>query len=294
MVTPVWMHNWPARLWLVRHGESSGNVARALAESGGLSMIDIADRDMDVPLSALGEKQARALGRWFGRRPQSERPSVVLYSPYVRALQTGKLLIEAARLTGSVGNGSRSGGNGAAGNGAVSGNGAGGPGALDSGAARGLLEIADERLREKEFGAFHRLTKAGIRAQFPQEAELRDHVGKFYYRPPGGESWCDVILRLRSVLDTIQLQYQRERVLVVAHEIVVLCMRYLIERMTEQQILSIDAAGDVANCSVTEYDYQLDGQGRHGMALRCYNHVAPLEEEGARVTDEPDAPAAPR
>ena len=278
MVTPVWMQNWPARLWLVRHGESSGNVARALAESGGLSMIDIADRDMDVPLSALGEKQARALGRWFGRKPESERPSVVLYSPYVRALQTGRLVIEAARLASPGGNGAAGG----AGNGAP------------DGASKALLEIADERLREKEFGAFHRLTKAGIRAQFPQEAELRDHVGKFYYRPPGGESWCDVILRLRSVLDTIQLQYQRERVLVVAHEIVVLCMRYLIERMTEQQILSIDAAGDVANCSVTEYEYQHDEQDRPGMALRCYNHVAPLEEEGARVTDEPDAPLAPR
>jgi broad specificity phosphatase PhoE len=289
MVTPVWMQNWPARLWLVRHGESSGNVARAVAEAGGLSMIDIADRDMDVPLSALGEKQARALGRWFGRRAESERPSVVLYSPYVRALQTGKLLIEAARLTST---GSK-GGNGAGGSGA-GGSGPGGNGAVNGDVITGPLEIADERLREKEFGAFHRLTKAGIRVQFPQEAELRDHVGKFYYRPPGGESWCDVILRLRSVLDTIQLQYQRERVLVVAHEIVVLCMRYLIERMTEQQILTIDGAGDVANCSVTEYEYQHDEQGRPGMALRCYNHVAPLEEEGARVTDEPDAPAAPR
>lgn len=287
MVTPVWMQNWPARLWLVRHGESSGNVARAMAEAGGLSMIDIADRDMDVPLSVLGEKQARALGRWFGRRPEGERPSVVLYSPYVRALQTGRLLIEATRLTSTSGNGD----NGAAGNG---GNGASSSATASGGPSTGPLEIADERLREKEFGAFHRLTKAGIRAHFPQEAELREHVGKFYYRPPGGESWCDVILRLRSVLDTIQLQYQRERVLVVAHEIVVLCMRYLIERMTEQQILAIDGAGDVANCSVTEYEYQHDEQGRPGMALRCYNHVAPLEEEGARVTDEPDAPAAPR
>jgi broad specificity phosphatase PhoE len=287
MVTPVWMQNWPARLWLVRHGESSGNVARALAESGGLSMIDIADRDMDVPLSALGEKQARALGRWFGRRPESEQPSVVLYSPYVRALQTGRRLIEAAGLSGPLPAASGNGGNGAGSNGASA-------APAHTVAGRGLLEIADERLREKEFGAFHRLTKAGIRTQFPQEAELRDHVGKFYYRPPGGESWCDVILRLRSVLDTIQLQYQRERVLVVAHEIVVLCMRYLIERMTEQQLLAIDASGDVANCSVTEYEYRHDEQGRPGMALRCYNHVAPLEEEGARVTAEPDAPVAPR
>jgi probable phosphoglycerate mutase len=260
MVTPAWMQNWPARLWLVRHGESSGNVARSLAEAGGLAMIDVADRDMDVPLSALGEKQARARGRWFRKLPEAERPSVVLTSPYVRACQTSQLVVHEANLR----------------------------------ASGKLLEATDERLREKEFGAFHRLTKAGIKARFPHEAELRDHVGKFYYRPPGGESWCDVILRLRSALETIQIQYQAERVLMVAHEIVVLCMRYLVERMTEHQILAIDAAGDVANCSVTDYEYRRDEQGRGSMTLRCYNHVAPIEEAGERVTDEPDAPVAPR
>ena len=71
----------------MRHGESSSNVARALAEAGGLAMIDIAHRDMDVPLSALGEHQAHALGRWFGKQPDTRRPSVVLSSPYRSLLQ---------------------------------------------------------------------------------------------------------------------------------------------------------------------------------------------------------------
>src|SRR5262245_52484652 len=143
---PAYVQNWPSKLWLVRHGESSGNVARSLAEAGGLAMIDIADRDMDVPLSALGEHQARALGRWFGQKPVQERPSVVLASPYVRAMQTSQLVVAGAGI----------------------------------GVHTALLELADERLREKEFGAFHQLTKAGIRERFPEEAKLRDHVGKFY------------------------------------------------------------------------------------------------------------------
>ena len=57
--------NWPARLWVVRHGESAGNVARDAAHAAGLPHIDIAHRDVDVPLSPLGEEQSRALGRWF-------------------------------------------------------------------------------------------------------------------------------------------------------------------------------------------------------------------------------------
>ena len=60
----------------------------------------------------------------------------------------------------------------------------------------------DERLRERDFGAFDGMTGAGIREQYPDEAKRRDLLGKFYYRPPGGESWADVALRVRSLLFT--------------------------------------------------------------------------------------------
>lgn len=54
---------WPTRLWIVRHGESAGNVAREAAQAAGLDRIDIGARDVDVPLSDLGQSQAGALGR---------------------------------------------------------------------------------------------------------------------------------------------------------------------------------------------------------------------------------------
>jgi broad specificity phosphatase PhoE len=53
---------WPASIWAVLHGESAGNVARDAAEAAGSTTIDIAGRDIDVPLSSLGERQSRALG----------------------------------------------------------------------------------------------------------------------------------------------------------------------------------------------------------------------------------------
>jgi len=244
------MSSWPACLWLVRHGESAGNVARDAAERAGLSRIEIAGRDMDVPLSPLGERQSRAVGAWFARRPPEERPSVVLCSPYVRARKTAELIVQEAQLGSHV-------------------------------------QAVDERLREKEFGALNRLTKAGIAATFPQEAVSRAEVGKFYYRPPGGESWCDVILRLRSVLHHVQLRYGGARVLLVAHQVIVLCFRYLLEDLDEQQLLDIDRSGDVANCAVTTFESALvDGQER--MVLRQYNFVAPVEEAGEPVTQQPD------
>ncbi len=251
---------WPDVLWIVRHGESAGNVARDKAEAERLPEIELGvSRDVDVPLSARGEEQARALGLWFGKMPAAERPSVVLVSPYIRAQLTAAVALEAAGI------------------------------AKDE-----ITFIQDERLREKEFGILDRLTKFGIEAKFPDQLEFRRAIGKFYHRPPGGESWCDVILRLRNVIDTLTREYRRERVLVVAHSVVVLCFRYLLERMTEEQILEIDRLTDVANCSVTSYAYDAS-TGKHGkFVMREYNFVAPLQEEGAPVTTKKDVPVAPK
>jgi probable phosphoglycerate mutase len=123
---------------------------------------------------------------------------------------------------------------------------------------------------------------------------MRRRVGKFYHRLPSGESWCDVILRLRSALDTVSLHHGGKRVLIVAHQVVVLCLRYLIEEMTEAEILAIDAAGDVANCSVTEYASRPDEVTTGKLALVRYNFVAPVAEAGAPVTSDPDANVAAR
>ena len=248
---------WPQEIWLVRHGQSAGNVARDLAEAAAGHRIDIADRDVDVPLSELGERQSQALGSWFAALSPEQQPTVVLHSPYVRAFETANILMQ--RLDRSR-----------------------------------LVVESDERLREKEFGILDRLTTHGIAHHYPELYEQRQHVGKFYFRPPGGESWCDVILRLRSVVDTLNREFCRERVLIVAHQVTVNCFRYLFERMDEKTILDFDRAGDVPNCSVTSYEFDPAlGKGGH-LALRLVNFVAPLEATGTPVTASKDLPAAPK
>jgi broad specificity phosphatase PhoE len=250
---------WPQTIWIVRHGQSAGNVARDAAEAGGLHLIDIATRDVDTPLSDLGKLQSEALGHWFGAMPEEERPTVVLSSTYVRARDTARIVLEAAGI------------------------------GLDD-----VTFVADERLREKEFGILDRLTRHGIAKKYPELHEQRVHVGKFYFRPPGGESWCDVILRLRSVLDTISREYRGERVLIVGHQVIVSCFRYLMERMDEQQILEIDRTADVPNCAVTSYEFD-PTRGKNGkLALRLVNFVAPLRDAGAPITAEPDVQGAPK
>jgi broad specificity phosphatase PhoE len=170
---------WPDLLWLVRHGQSAGNVARDSAEQGGLALIDIDTRDADTPLSALGRQQSDALGNWFAGQPPERRPEIILVSPYVRAHETARIVAGCIDLE-----------------------------------PRAPAILVDERLREKEFGILDRYTVHGIREKFPELAQLRARVGKFYFRPPGGESWCDVILRLRSMIDTISRDHRGRRVLI--------------------------------------------------------------------------------
>lgn len=244
---------WPASLWVVRHGESAGNVARDAAEANGLERLDLSHRDVDVPLSELGERQAAGLGQWTAEQPEDEHPTVVWTSPYVRAQQTSRIAVDTAGLDVPV--------------------------------------VVDERLREREFGVLDGLTRRGITAQYPEESERRASIGKFYHRPPGGESWVDVAQRLRAVLDEIRMDARGERVLLVAHQVVVLLTRYVVEGMDEKTILDIDREGEVANCSVTSY--ALDGaEGR--LRLVRYNEVAPLEQQDEPVTAETDEPRAPR
>ena len=109
---------------------------------------------------------------------------------------------------------------------------------------------------------FDGLTTSGIRDHYPDEAAHRAKMGKFYHRAPGGESWADVILRLRSALNTINLHYADKRVLVVCHQVVVLCMRYILEELTEAQILAIDNQAEILNCGIAAYDFRPDASRR--------------------------------
>jgi len=244
---------WPGELLLVRHAESAGNVAAEAAEAAGTTWIDVAERDMDVGLSACGEEQARALGSWLTALGKST-PTAVVSSPYERAARTARLALDAGGLQ--------------------------------------LPLVLDERLREREFGVLDRLTKHGIVERYPEEAEARARVGKFYYRPPGGESWCDVALRVRSAIDSIARELAGERVLVVAHQVVILMFRYALEHLTERDILAIDAQGELLNCSVTRYT--ADGTSPPQMTLDCYNSSVALDASRAPITREPDVPVAPR
>lgn len=240
----------PARsLILVRHGQSEGNLAAESAERDRLERIAVPARDPDVELSELGREQATAVGRWLSDLPEDERPSIVWTSPYRRARETAAITLEVAETE--------------------------------------LAVRVDERLRDRDMGITDMLTGAGIRAKYPEEAERREWIGKFYYRPPGGESWADVAQRVRAVLTDIANSEQRDCVLVTAHDVVILMFTYVAEGLDEEAVLARSRQDPLKNAAICRLSR--DEESPTGWVVDDYNIDTHLRELGVTVTQQPGA-----
>jgi broad specificity phosphatase PhoE len=232
---------------LVRHGESTANVAATAAEAAGLEVIAVETRDADVPLSALGEQQATALGdrlsAELGGRPEDVR---VWSSSYRRAKDTARLALgDTVPVT------------------------------------------IDERLRDRELGILDALTSLGVDVRMPAEAARRRWLGKFYYRPPGGEAWTDVALRLRSFIRDVDWEDERP-IVVFAHDAVVSLFLYVLLGFTEEQLQEFLVTRVVSNASVTRVVRDPGGAWR----VEAFSDDRHLLAAGLPTTEHPGAARA--
>jgi broad specificity phosphatase PhoE len=140
------------RLYFVRHGETDWNAARRLQ---GLN---------DVPLNALGRRQAaqcgELLGKLFEANGSSPQDFTFTSSPLSRARETMDILR----------------------------------------AALGLPEkgyATDPRLAELSFGSWEGLTYKEVRDRDRSVLATRER-DKWNFQPPGGESYAELLVRVRE------------------------------------------------------------------------------------------------
>ncbi|MGX6607807.1 histidine phosphatase family protein [Micromonosporaceae bacterium Da 78-11] len=204
-------------LILVRHGQSLSNVAFPAADAEGLLEAAISGRDAEVPLTETGQAQAAAVGTWLAELPSDELPEVVITSPYLRAQETWRIAAESSGLDLPA-------------------------------------PSTDDRLVDRLLGDLEMLTRAAIAQRYPDEAGRRAEAGEHKYAPPGGESFADIAVRLTAFLDDLNAEHAGRRVIVVAHDAVVLMMRAVIEQLTWDQVLAAERAdGTVRNASLTRF-----------------------------------------
>jgi probable phosphoglycerate mutase len=218
-------------LILIRHGQSAANVAFPKADAGGLLESGLTGRDTDVELTDLGREQAKAIGHWLATLPADRLPQVVITSPYHRARETWRIAAETSGLDLPA-------------------------------------PTTDDRLVDRLLGDLEMLTRAAIADRFPDESGRWKAAGEYQYRPPGGETFGDIAERLSSFLADLNRDHAGERVVVVAHDAVVLTMRSVIEGLTWDQVAAVAATGHVLNASITRFD----GSSGH-LVLDSYNTV---------------------
>lgn len=250
---------WPKNIVIIRHGESEYNALRKLKQNDALYQEFVAAftrdylsnetkelakqvkkrfalpySDYQTPLSEEGWRQARVTGsKISGRVPP---PDVIFISPYLRTNQTFQ--------------GFREGG-------------------FDIGAAKVVQET---RIREQEHGlsllysdwrVFHTL--------HPEQKELYDQQGTYWYQYPQGESVSDLQDRARSFMNTLVREYSGQTVHVFSHHLTKLSIRSLLHRWSPEEFMRVDDEEKPVNCGITHYscDPALGGDGK--LVLEGYN-----------------------
>src|SRR5262245_44032978 len=237
---------WPSLLVVMRHAQSEANLHRERLEKADSpeTHVHIATRDVDVPLTDEGRRQAAETGRDLAARHGAF--DAVYVSPYRRTRDTAERVIACFPAAPPC--------------------------------------IIEERVREREFGVLEGLTRRGVRQLHPEEAERKLRVGKYYYRPPGGESYPDVNLRVHSFLGTLVREHAGQRLLVVTHSVVVLSFRRLLERLDEDKVLDLDRHDEPRNASLSVYESFAGETAGTGLRLREWNMIPWREPAGrARV-----------
>ncbi len=243
---------WPRRITLVRHGESTYNELKKKkdADREYQLFVKMFERDFqsdetrhlakimharyvlgvsdcETPLTKAGITQSRATGSNLPK--VIAVPDVVIVSPYLRPQQTHEHMVETWPELGNA-----------------------------------KFKI-DDRIREQEHGLALLYSDWRIFQVFhPEQKQLYDLQGPYWYQYPQGESRSQVRARARSMTDTLIREYAGLEVMLITHHLTILSIRANYEGFSPKVFTQIDETEKPANCGVTIYD----GDPRLGKAGR--------------------------
>jgi len=214
----------PLHIVLVRHGESVWNAWGKEKKERGVVPPDMKGiPDHLTPLTEWGREQARQTGRELQRL--FGRFDVVYHSPYLRATETARLITEQFSAP--------------------------------------VRLYRDINLSEQQFGAldsglittwWERLIFLWAQYQFKRQKRVK---GKFYARPPGGESWWDVCLRTHAFINKLfRPQWQGKTIFVVTHAVPIALSWYHFHGRDEEETVQHYQEHKLDNCGIVHFRHE--------------------------------------
>lgn len=218
-------------IWLIRHGESAGNVDKTVYKTMG---------DHEVPLTERGHEQANraatALLSFVQRgtaqqKVEGGRPKLRVWSsPYRRARETTNHITGLLRAMDFIH-------------------------LMDSPDNKPHPHMPDWhresiRLAEQQFGLLNGIADEKVEDHYPDVHLDYERSGKFYARPPGGESRFDVAVRVHQQFGTFHRDAERHGV----DNIVVVChgttLRCFVMEWLHLPVEWIEAEPNPKNCAI--------------------------------------------
>lgn len=247
----------PDHLFLVRHGESHGNVASNRAKLGDESLFT--DEFVTTPgrqweLTELGRRQAELSGAWLtdelARIGVDGANSRHYVSPFMRTRQTAAFL------------GLRPGG-------------------------RSAEWYLNRSLRERDWGDIETIPRR-LFSEDPAYARnaAKKEMDPLYWRPPGGESISDVAdNRVRNLLDTMHRECSGGTVIAVSHGEFIQATRLVLERVDDDTYTAwqSDPAARIHNAEIVQYsrvDVRERGDNRTQPRLAFVRRIRPHVDAG--------------
>jgi broad specificity phosphatase PhoE len=212
---------WPSQLVVVRHAESRRNVtkkgARYFANEEARSTVKgIPDHKVD--LTELGVEQARRTG--VALRERYGVFDYIYHSGYLRAERTADLILAAY---------------------------------TDEERAR-TKKVANTFIRERHTGYAYDMTVEEVERYFPWMEEYWATFGPFHGTPIGGESIISVVDRAYLFIGMVRRKHRGKKVCIVSHGHCIRCIRYKLERWTDDDAVAWKPGEEPENCSLLLYE----------------------------------------
>lgn len=209
----------PLDLVLVRHGQSEGNAAKRLSEAGDHSAYSEEFRKRHS-----GSYRLTDLGREQAARVGHWIESTLCSGPGFDRYYTSEYI--RAKETAAL---------------------------LNLGGAEWLT---DPYLTERDWGDIDIAPENERHERFGKALEMRE-IEPFFWRPPNGESFMTLCLRIDRVLDTLHRECGDKRVIVVCHGEVMRAFQVRLERLSQQRfrelVLSDKPEDRIHNCEAIHY-----------------------------------------